>query len=73
MEFYKFTDKDYEEWLSICEPQSKILMSESRKDPAYYMVNQLGVKPYRWQHKVLNMVKNGYKRIAITTKSNPVR
>ena len=68
MDYYEFTKEDIEEWVERIAPAAgTVKYSESRKDSVYYFVNQLGIKPLPWQMKILNLLDEGTKRIAICT------
>ena len=67
MEYYKFTDKDFDDWNERRVRDSSVKMSLSRKDTFYYSVNTIGVTPLQWQMKLWDLLDAGHKRIAICT------
>lgn len=67
MDYYKFTNEDFEAWNERRVRTSAVQLSKSKKDTFYYSVNQLGIVPLMWQMKMWDLLDAGKKRIIVCT------
>jgi hypothetical protein len=67
MEYYKFQKEDFDRWLKNTTLETTVRMSTSKINTSYYMANQIGMKPYRWQDHIMDKINKGFKRMVITT------
>lgn len=71
MEKLRITDDDYAKHLERCQPVppgESVKRSIARKDPVYFVVNQLGIRPYVWQARFLDNLAKGKNTIACTSR-----
>jgi hypothetical protein len=65
------TDAEYAEHKTRCLPVpmgENVRYSLARTDPVYFVVNQLGIRPYTWQAEFLDNLKDGKNTLACTSR-----
>ena len=65
------SDEEFAEHKTRCFPVSKgeaVKYSLAKKDPVYFVVNQLGVRPFTWQAEVLDNLAAGRNCLMCTSR-----